>query len=148
MDDAQLAHLQTLVLMAVGLMSIFFGALLQRSHFCTMGAVSDIVVMSDWTRMRQWVLAIAVAILGFGCMTFAGWITPLKTIYATPSAMWLSAIVGGGLFGWGKAVARMTIALSEMVVEGIKTNIPLHRSGWPWPPDGRCPKRHLLHHWR
>ena len=87
--------------MAVGLMSIFFGALLQRSHFCTMGAVSDIVVMSDWTRMRQWVLAIAVAILGFGCMTFAGWITPLKTIYATPSAMWLSAIVGGGLFGWG-----------------------------------------------
>ena len=26
-----------------------------------------------------------------------------------------------------QAVARMTIALSEMVVEGIKTNIPLHR---------------------
>jgi acetyl-CoA carboxylase biotin carboxylase subunit len=27
----------------------------------------------------------------------------------------------------GQAVARMSIALSEMVVEGIKTNIPLHR---------------------
>jgi acetyl-CoA carboxylase biotin carboxylase subunit len=26
-----------------------------------------------------------------------------------------------------QAVARMSIALSEMVVEGIKTNIPLHR---------------------
>ena len=26
-----------------------------------------------------------------------------------------------------QAIARMRIALSEMVVEGIKTNIPLHR---------------------
>ena len=27
----------------------------------------------------------------------------------------------------GQAIARMRIALSEMVVEGIQTNIPLHR---------------------
>ena len=27
----------------------------------------------------------------------------------------------------GQAIARMRIALSEMVVSGIKTNIPLHR---------------------
>ena len=118
--------------MAVGLMSIFFGALLQRSHFCTMGAVSDIVVMSDWTRMRQWVLAIAVAILGFGCMTFAGWITPLKTIYATPSAMWLSAIVGGGLFGWGMVLGSG--CGSKSWVRLGSGNLKWSWPSAPWPP--------------
>jgi hypothetical protein len=29
-----------------------------------MGSVADIVSFGDWTRMRQWLLAIAVAILG------------------------------------------------------------------------------------
>ena len=26
---------------------------MQRTHFCTMGAVSDIVNMGDWARMRS-----------------------------------------------------------------------------------------------
>src|SRR5689334_7652761 len=42
-----------------------FVAIAQRTHFCTMGAVADIATMGDWTRMRMWVLAIAVAIVGF-----------------------------------------------------------------------------------
>ena len=37
----------------------------------------------------------------------------------------------GKLITYGKtrdqAISRMKIALSEMVIEGIKTNIPLHR---------------------
>ena len=37
----------------------------------------------------------------------------------------------GKLLSYGatreQAIARMRIALSEMIVEGIKTNIPLHR---------------------
>jgi hypothetical protein len=43
-----------------------FGAIGQKTHFCTMGAVSDIVNMGDWSRMRMWLLAIGVAILGAG----------------------------------------------------------------------------------
>jgi len=31
-----------------------------KTHFCTMGAVSDVVNMGDWNRMRMWLLAIAV----------------------------------------------------------------------------------------
>ena len=30
-----------------------FGAIAQKTHFCTMGAVGDIVNMGDWTRMRM-----------------------------------------------------------------------------------------------
>ena len=70
--------------------ALLLGALVQRSHFCTMGAISDGVVMGDFTRARQWVLAIAVAALGFGLMAWQGWIDPSKTIYAGQQLSWLS----------------------------------------------------------
>src|SRR5438034_3661054 len=35
-----------------------------KTRFCTMGAVSDWVNMGDLGRMRMWLLAIAVALLG------------------------------------------------------------------------------------
>jgi Sulphur transport len=49
-----------------------FGAVAQRTHFCTMGAVADIVGMGHWGRMRMWLLAIAVAILGASTLV---WLT-------------------------------------------------------------------------
>jgi uncharacterized membrane protein YedE/YeeE len=85
----------TLVLATLG------GALLHRSHMCTMGAISDWVIMGDRTRAKQWALAIAVAILGFGFMFGLGWISPLNTIYANPRLSWLSLLLGGVLFGVG-----------------------------------------------
>ncbi len=33
-------------------LAIVFGAVAQKTDFCTMGAVADIVNMGDWTRMR------------------------------------------------------------------------------------------------
>jgi uncharacterized membrane protein YedE/YeeE len=101
MSELELANLQWVVLSAVALISVFFGALLHRTHFCTMGAVSDMVVMENFDRLRQWALALAVAVLGFGCMTSLGLISPLQTMYATKDLLWLSALLGGLLFGWG-----------------------------------------------
>jgi len=101
MNELELAHLHWMVLTAAALVSLFFGALLHRTHFCTMGAVSDAVVMENFDRLRQWALALAVAVLGFGCMTYAGLINPLQSIYATKDLLWLSALLGGLLFGWG-----------------------------------------------
>ena len=66
-----------------------------------MGAVSDVVNMGDWNRMRMWLLAIAVAILGASGLQLAGQIDVSKTIYATPNFTWLSYILGGFLFGVG-----------------------------------------------
>ena len=101
MDAPQLAQLQLLVLGSAGLISFSFGWVLHRTHFCTMGAVSDAVIMGSFDRLRQWALAIVVAILGFGFMSYAGLISPLNTIYPAKSAPWLSVTLGGLMFGWG-----------------------------------------------
>ena len=101
MDTAELAQLQLTVLAAAGLISFIFGWVLHRTHFCTMGAVSDAVIMGSFDRLRQWALAIAVAVLGFGLMSHAGLISPLHTIYPARTAPWLAIMLGGLLFGWG-----------------------------------------------
>ncbi len=82
-----------------------FGAIGQKTHFCTMGAVSDIVNMGDWSRMRMWLLAIGIAILGAGALHGAGLIDLGKSIYRTPTFTWLSYLVGGACFGSGMVLA-------------------------------------------
>jgi len=101
MTESQLADLQWLVLSSTAVVSVFLGVLFHRSHFCTMGAVSDAVIMENFDRLRQWALALAVAIFGFGGMAYAGLINPLQSIYATKDLLWLSSLLGGLLFGWG-----------------------------------------------
>ncbi len=105
MDMVQLVSLTHTLLWAVAALAVLFGALAHRTHFCTMGAVSDIVNMDDWTRMRQWVLAIGVAVVGVGCLAYAGQLDLSKTIYASRRWLWLSAMVGGLMFGFGMVLA-------------------------------------------
>jgi len=105
MELSDLLHLREQVLWAAFAASFVFGAVAQRSHFCTMGAISDIVNMGDWTRMRMWALAVGVAAMAFGAMAWLGWIDPLQTIYASGRVIWLSAVVGGALFGFGMVLA-------------------------------------------
>ncbi|NMG36194.1 YeeE/YedE family protein [Azoarcus sp. TTM-91] len=78
-----------------------FGFIGNKTHFCTLGAVSDIVNIGDWGRMRMWLLAIATAILGTAALQLAGLFDPAKTIYTGSRLIWLSHIVGGLLFGTG-----------------------------------------------
>jgi len=82
-----------------------FGAIGQKTHFCTMGAVSDIVNMGDWSRMRMWLLAIGIAILGAGALHASGQIDLGKSIYRTPTFTWLSYLLGGACFGIGMVLA-------------------------------------------
>ena len=105
MDITQLNALTTQVLWAAFILAALFGAIAQRTHFCTMGAVSDIVNMGDWTRMRMWGMAIGVAMIGFYGMAAAGLIDPSKTLYASNRFIWLSALVGGVMFGFGMVLA-------------------------------------------
>ena len=105
MQDVDLKALSSLVLGASFALAVLFGAIAQRTHFCTMGAVSDIVNMGDWARMRMWALAIGVAMIGFNAMVGAGWIDASKSIYAGPRFIWLSALVGGLMFGFGMVLA-------------------------------------------
>ena len=104
-SEAQLPALQAQVLAAAFGLAAVFGAIGQRTRFCTMGAVSDIVAIGDWTRMRMWVLAIGTAMIGFNTMVAAGWIEAADTFYAAPRVLWLSTLVGGALFGFGMVLA-------------------------------------------
>jgi hypothetical protein len=105
MQLSEFSALNAQVLTAGFLLSLIFGAITQRTHFCTMGAISDALNMGDWTRMRQWALAIGVAMIGFAVLAWAGVIDPAKTIHAGQRWFWLSAAVGGVLFGFGMVLA-------------------------------------------
>lgn len=101
----ELNALAAKVLLAAFFLSFVFGAIAQRTHFCTMGGVSDAVNMGDYTRLRQWGLAAGVAILGFWALAAAGQIDPTKTLYSGSRWIWLSAIAGGLMFGFGMVLA-------------------------------------------
>ena len=105
MNDAELLALQNQVLWAALALGVAFGAIAQRTHFCTMGALADLVTMGDTTRLRMWALAAGVAMLGFNSMVALGWVKATDTVYALPALRWLSMIVGGLMFGIGMVLA-------------------------------------------
>ena len=81
------------------------GAISARTQFCTLGAVSDIVNMGDFTRMRMWVMAMAIAILGAQGLYAADLIDLSKAFYTRSNITWLSYVLGGLMFGVGMTLA-------------------------------------------
>ncbi len=118
MSTAELFALGHRVLWAAFLIGIAFGALVQRTGFCTMGAVADAVALGDTTRLRQWALAAATAILGFGCFAAVGWVSAPQTLYASTRWLWASALVGGALFGFGMVLASGCLSKTLVRVGG------------------------------
>ncbi len=94
-------HTGTIVAGAAFVLAFVFGAVAQRTHFCTLGAISDWVNIGDRSRMRMWLLAIAVAMLAANAMHVAGIVDLTKSIYVTPNFTWFAHVVGGALFGVG-----------------------------------------------
>ena len=82
-----------------------FGAVVQRTNFCTMGAISDAMLFGDWRRLRAWLLAIAVAMAATQGLAAAGSIDLSESIYLSHRLLWAGAIVGGISFGIGMVLA-------------------------------------------
>jgi uncharacterized protein len=101
MNEIDPAQLVPYVTGGAFVLAFIFGAVGNKTDFCTMGAVSDWVNMGDRNRMRMWLLAIAVAMLGTSALALAGVVDLSKSIYYGPNFIWLSHIVGGFLFGVG-----------------------------------------------
>jgi uncharacterized membrane protein YedE/YeeE len=118
MTPAELTALNREVLWAAFAVAAAFGALVQRTGFCTMGAVSDAVAMGEWTRLRQWALAAAVATLGFGVLAASGVLSAAQTLYASTRWLWLSALAGGALFGFGMVLSSGCISKSLVRLGG------------------------------
>jgi uncharacterized membrane protein YedE/YeeE len=101
MNEANPVQLVPYVTGGAFALAFVFGAVGNKTNFCTMGAVSDWVNMGDTSRMRMWLLAIAVALLGSSALEGARLVDLSKSIYPAPNFTWLSYLVGGFLFGVG-----------------------------------------------
>jgi uncharacterized membrane protein YedE/YeeE len=100
-NEASPAQLAPYVSGGAFALAFIFGAVANKTNFCTMGAVSDWVNIGDRNRMRMWLLAIAVAVIGSSALHLAGVVDLSKSLYQTPNFAWLSYIVGGLSFGVG-----------------------------------------------
>jgi uncharacterized membrane protein YedE/YeeE len=102
---AQGFQLATIVVWGGFALAFVFGAVAHKTNFCTMGALSDIVNMGHWGRMRMWLLAMAVAMLGAGLLAYTGQIDLSKSVVQRPTLPWLSLLVGGACFGIGMTLS-------------------------------------------
>lgn len=87
------------------LAGMVFGAITNKTNFCTMGAVSDWINIGSKDRLRAWFLAIGVAILVSQAMHVSGIIDLGNAIYLTKNFGWLGYILGGTLFGIGMTLS-------------------------------------------
>ena len=87
--------------------ALILGAVVNKTNFCTMGAVSDWVNIGDTGRFRAWLLAIAVALLGVVALEPAGLVDAGAAFppYRSSQLVWAENLLGGILFGVGMTLA-------------------------------------------
>ena len=98
---------QSSFLWAVFAIALVMGAVVNKTNFCTMGAVSDLVNIGDTGRFRAWLLAIAVALLGVALLEPMGLVNPGDAFppYRGGELLWAEHLLGGLLFGIGMTLA-------------------------------------------
>ena len=99
--------IQTQLLGYVFLVAVILGAVVNKTNFCTMGAVSDWVNMGKTGRLWAWFAAIAVALVGVTLLEAFGDASVDSTLppYRSAQFAWLRYIVGGFAFGIGMTLA-------------------------------------------
>ncbi|MDH5446610.1 MAG: YeeE/YedE family protein [Gammaproteobacteria bacterium] len=95
---------QSFFLWSTFIIALIMGMVVNKTNFCTMGAVSDLVNMGDTGRMRAWVLAGTVAMLGvvaLEAMGLANLSNSTLPPYRGSEFQWGRYLLGGILFGIG-----------------------------------------------
>jgi len=89
------------------IISVILGFIVNKTNFCTMGAVSDMVNMNDYSRFRAWLLAIAVALIGISILEYMGMVNVNDTFppYRSNQLIYIENILGGFMFGIGMTFA-------------------------------------------
>jgi len=97
------AEANSFFLLTIFFIALVMGAIVTKTNFCTMGAISDMTNMSDFGRMRAWVLAMAVGIIGVVVMESTGVvdIQHMFPPYRGSQLIWVENLLGGILFGIG-----------------------------------------------
>ena len=88
-------------------LAVVLGAVANKTNFCTMGAVSDWVNMGDTGRIRAWLFAIAIAMLGVVGLEYLGMVDAGQAFppYRGSQLVWAENLLGGLLFGIGMTLA-------------------------------------------
>ena len=102
MEELSNLHLVALLGFVIALVFGFVG---NKTHFCSMGAISDVVNMGAKGRLGAWFLAIGIAILGVQFLYLRGLVDIDASVYRAPNLYILSYILGGILFGIGMTLA-------------------------------------------
>ncbi|MFA7317799.1 MAG: YeeE/YedE family protein [Sulfuricella sp.] len=107
MNYESFAPAQSFFLWATFGIALVMGALVNKTNFCTMGAVLDWVNMGDTGRLRAWLLAIAVAMLGVVALEANGLVNADAAFppYRANQLVWAENLLGGLLFGVGMTLA-------------------------------------------
>jgi uncharacterized membrane protein YedE/YeeE len=89
------------------ILAVILGAVVNKTNFCTMGAVSDMVNMQDYGRMRAWFLGIAVAVLGVSLLEYLSMLNVNSAFppYRASQLIFGENLIGGFLFGIGMTLA-------------------------------------------
>ena len=98
---------QSFFLWAVFAIALLMGAIVNKTNFCTMGAVSDWVNMGDTGRFRAWLFAIAIAVLGVTALEPYGLVNADASFppYRGSQLIWAENLLGGIMFGIGMTLA-------------------------------------------
>jgi hypothetical protein len=98
---------QSFILWSTFIIAVILGVVVNKTNFCTMGAVSDLVNMGDSGRMRAWILAATVALIGVVILESMGLVNVSSTLppYRASEFQWGRYILGGVLFGIGMTFA-------------------------------------------
>lgn len=98
---------QSFFLWSTFIIAIILGVVVNKTNFCTMGAVSDLVNIGDAGRLRAWILAATVALIGVVLLETLGLVNVSSTLppYRGSEFQWGRYILGGILFGIGMTFA-------------------------------------------
>ncbi len=98
---------QSFFLWSTFILAVILGLVINKTNFCTMGAVSDLVNMGDAGRLRAWILAATVALIGVVILESLGLVNVSTTLppYRGSEFQWGRYILGGVLFGIGMTFA-------------------------------------------
>lgn len=101
------ASAQSVFLWATFGIAFVMGAVVNKTNFCTMGAVSDLVNMGDSGRIRAWLLAATVAMIGVVILESMGLAKITSTLppYRGSEFQWGRYVMGGIMFGIGMTLA-------------------------------------------
>jgi hypothetical protein len=107
LEFTSFAGAQQALLWGVFAVTFVMGATVNKTNFCTMGAVSDWVNMGDKGRFRAWLLAVAAALLGVTALEHFGLVNAGAAFppYRAGQLLWAENLLGGLLFGIGMTLA-------------------------------------------